>query len=106
MWPIAVIGILGIIGELFYYNALDRGPGAPVIALTALYPLVSMLLFFSLLGERLSRNQEIGLILICVGLVIFLWDGKTDVIQEQMAAEVDSISPTVKDASNPVKPGP
>ena len=72
-WPIVGLGMLGLFGEWFFLNALARGPGAPVIALTALYPVVSMLLLVGLLGERVSRNQGIGLAFIFIGLVVFLW---------------------------------
>ena len=73
LFPIVAIGVLGLLGGWLYFTALSKGPGVPVIALTALYPVVSMLFLFGLLGERVSRNQAVGLILIFIGLVIFLW---------------------------------
>ena len=76
LWPIVGIGVLGLSGEWFYFTALSKGPGVPVIALTALYPLVSMLFLLGLLGERVSRNQSVEVVLIFIGLVIFLWDKK------------------------------
>ena len=84
-WPIVGIGMLGLFGEWVFLNALSRGPGAPVIALTALYPVVSMLLLVGLLGERVSRSQGIGLAFIFIGLVVFLWSKEEAEDQDRVA---------------------
>ena len=104
LWPIVAIGMLGLLGEWVYFNALAKGPGAPVIALTALYPVVSMLLLISLLGERFSRNQGIGLIFIFVGLVIFLWSREETTNQDHVT-ELNISLPvqTESDASQKTK---
>ena len=73
LWPIAAIGLIGVLGEWTFYNALERGPSIPVIALSALYPIVSTFLLFGLFGERISGNQIVGLVILCIGMVIFLW---------------------------------
>ena len=92
LWPIIAIGILGLTGEWFYFTALSKGPGVPVISLTALYPVVSMILLFGILGERVSGRQGLGLVLIFAGLVIFLWDKeaaeKSDVDLADLTAAV------------------
>jgi transporter family protein len=55
-------GALGSLGNVAYYDALDRGgKAAAVIPLTALYPLVTVLLAVSCLKEKLNRVQAAGI---------------------------------------------
>jgi transporter family protein len=54
-------GALGSLGNVAYYDALGRGESAAtVILVTALYPLVTVLLAVSCLRERLNGAQAAG----------------------------------------------
>ena len=61
--PAILTGIFGGIGLYFYFAAARQGPIAVVSALTALYPVVTVLLAALFLGERLCWTQILGIIL-------------------------------------------
>ena len=54
-------GITGVLGTLFYYSAASRGQISVVVSLTALYPLITILLAVIFLHETLNLKQIIGL---------------------------------------------
>lgn len=55
-------GLFACLGNLAYYDALNRGGrAATVMPLTALYPLVTVLLAGAFLRERLNRVQILGI---------------------------------------------
>jgi len=57
-------GLLSGLGNVTYYDALNRGEkAATVVSLTAMYPLVTILLAVLLLRERLNRVQVGGILL-------------------------------------------
>lgn len=57
-------GILSCLGNVAYYHALNRGEkAATVVPLTAMYPLVTILLAVLHLRERLNRFQLGGIVL-------------------------------------------
>lgn len=60
------------LGLVTYYLALQRGLAAVVVPGTALYPAVAALLTVSVLGERLSAAQWVGLALITLGIGLLL----------------------------------
>ncbi len=65
-------GVLSSLGNIAYYDALNRGPkAATVVPLTALYPLVTVLLAMVVLRERLNRVQTAGIILSLVAIYLF-----------------------------------
>jgi bacterial/archaeal transporter family protein len=51
------------IGCLFYFIAADKGKVMTVVTLTALYPLITIILSFLLLRETISLKQCFGIIL-------------------------------------------
>lgn len=56
-------GVLSCLGNVTYYDALNRGEkAATVVPLTAMYPLVTILLAVLLLRERLNRLQLCGIV--------------------------------------------
>lgn len=59
-------------GLLSYYFTLEKGQASIVIPLTAIYPAVSVLLSFTILGERPSSSQWVGIILVIVGAILLL----------------------------------
>lgn len=71
--PILLIGLLGVTAKWTFYSALEKGPSAPVIALTALYPIISLILACFFLNEEISFRQCISFCTITIGMVIFMW---------------------------------
>jgi uncharacterized membrane protein len=65
-------GALACAGNIAYYRALQVGDkAATVVALTGLYPLVTIVLAVVLLRERLNRVQLIGIVLALAALYLF-----------------------------------
>jgi transporter family protein len=64
-------GITNSLGALFLYMSLESGAKASIaVPLTALYPLLTVLLAVALLGERVSPLHWIGIILAVVAAVL------------------------------------
>lgn len=61
------------VGLATYYLALERAPASAVVPLTAVYPLVTVLLSHALLHERIGLSQWIGVALICAGSALLLY---------------------------------
>lgn len=61
--PAVFTGIFGGIGLYFYFSAARQGPIAVVSALTALYPVVTVILASMFLGEKLCWTQILGILL-------------------------------------------
>ena len=65
-------GALACVGNVVYYNLLNRGgKAAMIVPLTALYPLVTILLAMLLLKERLNRIQLAGALLSLIAIYLF-----------------------------------
>lgn len=65
-------GILGCVGNLAYYHALNLGGKAVTVApLTALYPLVTVALAVLFLREKLNRVQLMGIGLSLIAIYLF-----------------------------------
>jgi uncharacterized membrane protein len=65
-------GALACAGNVAYYRALQVGEkAATVVALTGLYPLVTVVLAIVLLRERLNRVQFLGIVLSLAALYLF-----------------------------------
>src|SRR6266404_970070 len=71
--PCALVGgALACAGNVVYYGVLSRGgKAAMIVPLTALYPLVTILLAMLLLKERLNRIQTAGLFLSLIAIYLF-----------------------------------
>ena len=54
-------GVAGVLGTFFYYAAASRGQISIVVSLTALYPVITILLAMIFLHETLVLRQAIGL---------------------------------------------
>jgi len=63
-------GILGFIGALFFLYAASRGPISLVAVLSALYPVITVLLSATVLGETMSAKQWLGIALGLVSMVL------------------------------------
>jgi transporter family protein len=64
-------GILSGIGLLAYYAAVSRGKVSVVGPVTSLFPLLTVILAFIFLRERLNKTQMLGAALSLVAIVIF-----------------------------------
>lgn len=56
-------GVCGALGGLAYFFALRQAPVAVAAPLTALYPVITLLLAFLLLNESISTRQWLGVAL-------------------------------------------
>ena len=63
-------GVLDAAANVFYLQALEHGLLSVVSVLTALYPAGTVLLARQLLGEHLSRLQQVGLVIAAVAAVL------------------------------------
>jgi bacterial/archaeal transporter family protein len=59
-WAI-VSGVLGTLGTLFLYLTLRAAPSSIVIPLSALYPVVTVILAYIFLQEELSPTRLLGI---------------------------------------------
>ena len=65
-------GVITCLGNIVYYDVLNRGAKASmVVPLTALYPLVTVLLALVVLKERLNLIQGLGIALSIVAIYLF-----------------------------------
>lgn len=63
-------GLTGGIGTFFLLKAYEKGNLSIVTVLTALYPIVTILLAFLILKEKITLLQAIGLILSLVAIIL------------------------------------
>ena len=67
----AVNGVLAVTGYLFYLNAMSKGKVSVIVTMTALYPVVTVLLALLVLKESISGKQIVGLAFAVVAIVLF-----------------------------------
>jgi drug/metabolite transporter (DMT)-like permease len=58
----AAIGALEVVGTVELVEALRHGPLGIASVLASLYPVVAVILAFAVAGERLSRQQRVGVV--------------------------------------------
>ena len=63
-------GFFAFVGFLTFFAALEHGKASTVIALSALYPLITILLSLAFLHEKLSSRQAIGIVFALVASVL------------------------------------
>lgn len=61
-------GIAYGVGCLFYFIAADKGKIITVVTLTALYPLVTIILSYLLLREGINLKQCLGIVLALIAI--------------------------------------
>lgn len=66
----ALTGITGMLGTLFYFMAASRGKIAVVVSITALYPLITILLAVLFLREPLSIKQLLGMCFALLAIIL------------------------------------
>jgi drug/metabolite transporter (DMT)-like permease len=67
---IAVIGILDMAGNSFYLLAVQTGALAVASVLSALYPVVTVVLAADVLHERITRDHTVGIALAAAAIVL------------------------------------
>ena len=60
-WFAFFTGVSGMVGTLFFFKAAKDGPISVVVSLTALYPLITIILAAFLLKEPLTLRQLLGM---------------------------------------------
>ncbi len=68
-------GLLGTSGMFLFLGAMSSGKTSVVVTLTALYPVVTILLSHTILGERLATHQWVGVVLAMVSLALVASEG-------------------------------
>lgn len=63
-------GFVMMAGILLFYRALSIGEVAPIVVITACYPLVTLLLAYLLLKEPISLQKIVGACLTIAGICI------------------------------------
>ncbi|MFN3395527.1 MAG: EamA family transporter [Thermodesulfovibrionales bacterium] len=63
-------GISGGAGVVFFYFAMREGKASIVVTLTALYPLVTLVLSCIILKEHITIKQTIGIFLAIIAMVL------------------------------------
>lgn len=63
-------GMLGFLGAFCFLNAVSRGPVVLVATLSALYPIVSVVLAVFALQEAVTLKQGLGIILALLAMML------------------------------------
>lgn len=63
-------GLTGSVGGLFFVHSVNRGKASVVITMTALYPVVTILLSFLILKEGITLKQGFGIVLALISMVL------------------------------------
>lgn len=63
-------GLTGGIGTFFLLKAYEKGNLSIVTVLTALYPIITILLAFLILKEKVTLTQAIGLFLSLIAIIL------------------------------------
>ena len=66
----AITGVLGALGALAYLFAVLRGPVTLISTVTALYPVVAILLAHLFLHESISLKQGLGIVLGLIAIIL------------------------------------
>ena len=65
-----VTGLVGSLGALLFLHAVSKGPVSLIVTLSALYPVLSILLAVLFLGETISMRQGLGIVLALAAMTL------------------------------------
>ena len=68
--PLVVVGVLDVGANLLFALASRHGLLSVVSVLASLYPLATVLLARAILGERVRRVQEVGIVIALSGVLL------------------------------------
>lgn len=63
-------GLAAFIGFLTFFLALERGKASTVVTLSALYPVVTIVVSIAFLHETLTRTQAVGIVFALIASVL------------------------------------
>jgi len=63
-------GICSSLGGLLFLHAVSKGKASVVIPFTALYPLITIILSFTILRETITAKQGMGIVLALISMVL------------------------------------
>lgn len=66
-----ISGLAGTVGGLFFLYAISKGRASVIVTMTALYPIVTIILAFLILKEPISLKQGIGMMFALIAMVLF-----------------------------------
>ncbi|RUM92949.1 MAG: hypothetical protein DSZ23_00400 [Thermodesulfatator sp.] len=69
-------GVFGTIGLYFFFSAVKAGPISVISSLTAMYPVVTVVLAVVILHESLRPRQILGIIFAVVAAALLSWNAK------------------------------
>ncbi len=64
-------GLSGSLGGLFFLYSISKGKTSVVITMSALYPVVTIMLSFVILKEAVTLKQGIGIVLALIAMALF-----------------------------------
>lgn len=67
-------GLLSVLAYYGFYNALKFGKASIVVPFTALYPIITIIIAFVFLNEKISLYQGTGIILAIIAMFLFSID--------------------------------
>ena len=65
-----ISAIMVVLGSLLLYYALNRGRASIVVPLSSIGPAITTVLAVLFLGEHLSINQIVGIVLVILGVIL------------------------------------
>lgn len=65
-----ISGFLGGVGALFFFFAISKGDASKVVVITAMYPVITIILSFFFLKEPLGLEKIIGISLAIAAVVV------------------------------------
>ncbi|UCG12425.1 MAG: EamA family transporter [Deltaproteobacteria bacterium] len=72
--PAFITGIIGYLGMLFFLNAVNMGKVSIIASLTAVYPVIAIILAVIFLKEKMSLTQYIGIFLAVTGVILLSYE--------------------------------
>lgn len=66
-------GVAGMLGTLFFFAAASRGKISVVVSMTALYPIITIILAAIFLHESITVQQVLGMLCAVAAIVLFTW---------------------------------
>ena len=64
-------GMLGSLGAIFFFSALSKGKASVVVTMTALYPIITILLSSIILREQITLKQSVGMLFALLAIILF-----------------------------------
>jgi transporter family protein len=68
--PALITGVVGYLGMFFFLHAVDLGKVSVVTSLTAVYPVLTILLAAIILKEQMTYIQYVGIGMALTGVVL------------------------------------